>query len=188
MFFATDCWILTICLVEVVKQRQRAQQSELRIRASSATPPSTALLRKSIHPPVWLTTVCHEASSRGPALWSPALILQINKPCAERCSRPGYFQPSPLRSPFPGPKCLCKKCPPPPPHTHTLLPLRPGQIERAWAALLIRLETSWSHSDAGQLPSLNSRRGETSGLEEEQICVLFWKWTELRHWKDWLGR
>lgn len=26
-------------------------------------------------------------------------------------------------------------------------PLRPGQIERAGAALLIRLETSWSHGD-----------------------------------------
>lgn len=72
VFFATDRWILTVCLVEVVKQRagQRARQSELRNRASSATPLSTALLRKSIHPPVWLTTVCLEASSRSPALRS----------------------------------------------------------------------------------------------------------------------
>lgn len=76
-----------------------------------------------------------------PALKSPALILRINKPCAEQCSQRRLFS-APLCF-FSLPRSQSEMS-----SEKAFPPLRPGQIERAWAALLIRLETSWSHGDA----------------------------------------
>lgn len=65
-------------------------------------PPLSLLPLNSIRRSDSQLTVCQSVSSRSPALKSPALILQINKPCAECCSRPGLFSasfPSPPSSP-----------------------------------------------------------------------------------------
>lgn len=67
------------------------------------------------------------------------------------------FSITPTPPPFPGPKYLYKKRFP---------SLRTGQIERAWAALLIRLETSWRHGDAGWI-GLN---GVAVDIPDEQFA------------------
>lgn len=92
-----------------------ARQSELRHHSSSVSSsltPSSSLSHS--YSPLPASQPASLQPTQSQALKSPALILRINKPCAERCSQPRlfsaplcFFFPSPPL--FPGPKCLHKK-------------------------------------------------------------------------------